>query len=82
MKNRIRYNLICEELINREMKNLGRWCEITMKKTGEVLTLVRTGYGPMEYPEKDNHELVLKSTGHVLISGSFYECAKYINDNF
>lgn len=45
------------ELRKREMKNLGRWCEVTLKRTGEKILVVRTGYGPMERPEGDPHEI-------------------------
>lgn len=45
------------ELARRQIHDhLGRWCEITMK-SGEVLKIVRTGYGPMEYPERDTQEI-------------------------
>lgn len=76
-----RYNKICKSLEDREMKNLGRWCEITMKKTGETFTLVRTGYGPMEYPTGDSHKL-LNSKREVVVEGSFYDCARWIHENY
>lgn len=81
MKNPDRYQRICKSLEEREMKNLGRWCEITMKKTGETFTLVRTGYGPMEYPTGDSHKL-LNSEGEVVVEGSFYDCARWIHENY
>lgn len=45
------------ELIEMEMKNLGRWCEVTLEATGEVVEVIRTGRGPMGYPEHDSHEV-------------------------
>lgn len=81
MKNQDRYQRICKSLEEREMKNLGRWCEITMKKTGETFTLVRTGYGPMEYPTGDSHKL-LNSKDEVVVEGSFYDCARWIHENY
>lgn len=52
-----------------------------MKKTGETFTLVRTGYGPMEYPTGDNHKL-LNSKEEVVVEGSFYDCARWIHENY
>ena len=55
--NRVLLNRIVSEICKREMKNLGRWCEVEMKKSGKIIQIVRTGYGPMEYPERDSHEI-------------------------
>lgn len=77
-----RVNKIEDELVKRMMKNLGRWCEITMKATGESFRVVRTGYGPMEYPEKDSAEL-RNSKGEVVCEGkTLFTVAKYICDNY
>lgn len=58
-----------DELIKREMKNLGRWCKITMKRTGKTLIINRLGYGPMEYPEKDPHNIL--DENHDVIADGF-----------
>lgn len=39
--------------------HLGRWCEVRMKKTGAMVKVMRTGYGPMEYPERDPAEVYI-----------------------
>lgn len=69
---------IVDELSKRELnEHLGRWTEITMKKSGRVLRIVRTGYGPMEYPEKDSHEI--KENGVVIAEfESLYGVAKWL----
>lgn len=67
-------NAIAEKEIN---EHLGRWCELTLKATGEKLKIVRTGYGPMEYPERDKHEIYINDK----LVGKFndlYEVAKWI----
>lgn len=58
---------ITVELSKREIRNGGRWIHITMKN-GRELDIVRTGYGPMEKPEWDSHEV--QENGEVVI-----ECA-------
>lgn len=59
MKNKI--NKIIIELAKREISNGGRHCTITMKQTGHKITVSRSGYGPMEWPEWDSHKLFLHS---------------------
>lgn len=67
-----------QKLAQMELANCGRWCNITLKKTGEVLTLIRTGYGPMEYPQGDSHKLQ-NSQGQVLVEAeSLEKVAQYI----
>lgn len=46
-------------LSKRIVANGGRWCEVALKKTGDVVRVVRVGYGPMERPEWDNYVLVV-----------------------
>lgn len=46
--------------------NLGRWCEITMKRDGKQYKVIRDGYGPMEYPERDECRMVDKASGEVI----------------
>lgn len=46
-------------LAKKEVSNCGRWCEVTLNKTGEKVTIVRTGYGAMERPEGDSHNVLL-----------------------
>lgn len=46
-------------LAKKEIRNCGRWCEVTLNKTGETVKIVRTGYGAMERPEGDSHEVLL-----------------------
>ena len=53
----MRQSKVVDALAKRMVSNCGRWCEITMKRTGEVITIVRTGYGPMERPESDTQEV-------------------------
>lgn len=67
-KRQIMINKIVKELSNRELKeHLGRWTQITMKKSGRVFMIIRTEYGPMEYPERDAHEV--KENGKVIATG-------------
>ena len=40
-------NKCVEKLAIMMIRNGGRWCEITMKKSGKKYTVVRDGYGPM-----------------------------------
>lgn len=71
-----------EKLVNMMMENLGRWCEITMKKTCEKIKVIRTGYGSMEYPERDSAKLV-NEAGEVIFEGeNLYDVAKWICENF
>ena len=66
------------ELAKREIsEHLGRWCEVKLKKTGELVKVIRTGYGPMERPERDSHRVEIN--GEVI--GKFndlYEVAKWM----
>ena len=48
-----------DRLAKLEIANCGRWCEVTLKKTGEVVRVIRTGYGPMECPEWDSHKVLV-----------------------
>lgn len=82
MKNSGLVEKAAQRLVNLEMANGGRWCNITIRKTKEVLTLVRTGYGPHEYPQGDSHTLK-DSQGKVLNNSTdIWEMAKYILNNF
>lgn len=45
------------EIARREIRDhIGRWTELQMKN-GDVVKTVRTEYGPMEYPERDAHDV-------------------------
>lgn len=71
-------DLAANKLARLEIANCGRWARITLKKTGEVLTLVRLGYGSMENPWTDKHHLE-DSQGNVLTVGKdLWEIADYI----
>lgn len=81
MTNRRRERLIGDivaELARRELReHVGRFTVITMKKSGRVLTINRTGYGPMEYPERDPHEVI--ENGNVIAEGrDLYAIAKWL----
>lgn len=55
--NRRRIQNTAYELARREIKDhLGRWTEVVMK-SGDKVKIVRTEYGPMEYPERDAHDV-------------------------
>lgn len=70
------------KMANMEIANCGRWATITIKKTGEVLTLQRLGYGPMERPHSDKHQL-LNSEKQVLVVGEgLGDIADYILNHF
>ena len=74
-----RINNTTMELAKRECKNLFRWCEVTLKKTGEVVTVIRTGYGPAEYPERDSQKVEIN--GEVIAEfDSLYEVAEWMID--
>lgn len=78
--NRARYNRIYNEVARREIsEHLGRSCTLNMKN-GDVLKVVRTGYGAMERPEWDNHEIY--KGDELVCKGSYSECISYINDNY
>ena len=59
MKNNYSIRKTVNELAKREIRNCGRWCEVTLKRTGETILISRTGYGPMECPENDSHEIFI-----------------------
>ena len=59
MKNVSRMTAVEEAIARNEIANGGRWCEVTMKKNGYVIRVVRVGYGPMERPEWDEHKLIV-----------------------
>lgn len=49
---------VTEDLAKREIsEHIGRWCEVTLKRTGETIKVVRTGYGSMERPQTDPHDI-------------------------
>lgn len=76
MMNR-RYVRTMIELADREVANGGRWVEIKLKKTHEVVRVVRRGYGPMEYPQNDNHDIEIN--GEVVAQcGDLYEVAEWL----
>lgn len=82
MNNNLRITNATNSLAKEMMNNLGRWCEITMKKTGEKFKVVRTGYGPMEYPERDSAKLV-NENGEVVYEGeTLTDVAKWICENY
>jgi hypothetical protein len=62
MKYNKRIAAVEEALARREIANCGRWCEVTIKKTGDVIRIIRLGYGPMEQPEWDAHKLVINGS--------------------
>lgn len=73
---------IANSLEVKMLANGGRWCEIVMKKTGEKLKVVRTGYGSFENVISDSANLVDMS-GNVIVSGnSLYEIADYITKKY
>lgn len=77
----MRYNEIRRKAVSaiasKEIGNCGRWCEITMRNTGTVLKIVRTGYGAMERPETDGHEILIN--GEVIANcKDLYEAADFI----
>lgn len=57
MNQSTRISKIAKAIAQKEVANCGRWCELTMKKNGDVITVERLGYGPMERPEWDAHKL-------------------------
>ena len=73
---------IREELTRRMMSNVGRWCEIIMKATGEKFKVIRTGYGPMEYPEKDPAELQDENGNIVYKAKDLYDLATWICERY
>ena len=61
--------------------HLGRWCEVRMNKTGDMVKVVRTGYGPMERPESDPAEVYLNGE----LVGEFddlHEVAQWMCENY
>lgn len=70
------------KLSNLMMKNLGRWCEITIKKTGEKFKVVRTGYGSMEHPERDSAELKTMDGEIVYEAKNLYDMAKWLCERY
>ena len=54
-----RANRTEDALAKIEVANGGRWCEVVLKETGETVRVVRTGYGPMEHPDGDSHEVYI-----------------------
>ena len=74
----VRVNKTVQALAKKEIaEHLGRWCEVTLKRTGETVKVVRTGYGPMERPEWDKHEI--KIDGEVVESfDNLREVAKWL----
>lgn len=57
--NKNRIAAIEEAIAREEIANSGRWCELTMKKNGDIIRVERIGYGPMEKPEWDSHKLIV-----------------------
>lgn len=74
-------NKAINKLATTEISNGGRWANITLKKTGEVLTLQRIGYGPMEIPHTDKHQL-LNSKGQILAEGYLKDIADYLLNTY
>lgn len=46
-----------DALSDKIVANSGRWCEVTLKKTGETITVMRESYGPMERPMYDEFNI-------------------------
>lgn len=44
-------------LAKKEIQNGGRWCEVTLKRTGEVVRIERLGYRTTEWPEFEPHKV-------------------------
>lgn len=63
-------------------ENIGRRCEITIKSTGERLDVVRTGYGPMEYQERDSAELRRKNGEVIYKAKDLYDLSVFLIKNF
>ena len=80
-KRRNMISKIEDELVRRETEHLWRWCEITMKRTGQVLRIVRTGYGPAEYPERDSHEIQDEDTNVIFSGERLWDVANWIYEN-
>jgi hypothetical protein len=76
MMNRVKK--IENALVKKVLGNGGRWCNITMKATGEVFKVRRTGYKSFEDFDCDSCEL-LDEDGNVLVQASRpLEIAEYI----
>lgn len=73
MRNRIAYSL--EDKV---LKNGGRWCEITMRKTGETFQVIRTGYKSFEDALRDSFNLVDTKKKVVASGENLFEIADYI----
>ena len=76
----MRRNSIAHELGKRMLReHLGRWCTITMKKDEKKFEVIRDGYGPMEYPEKDACHIVDVEKGTTIGEAkTLYEMADLI----
>lgn len=72
-----RYRKTMIELADREVANGGRWIEIKLKKTNEVVRVIRRGYGPMEFPHNDNHDI--KINGEIVAQcDDLYKVAEWL----
>lgn len=74
-------NKCVEKLATMMIRNGGRWCEIAMKKSGKKYTVVRDGYGPMEYPERDKCHIKDENKNVLYASNDLYGMSAYIIEN-
>lgn len=69
---------IAHSLENKVLGNGGRWCEITIKKTGETFRVIRTGYRAFEDAIYDTFNLV-DAAGKVVATGdNLFDIAEWI----
>lgn len=75
-------NKIAHSLATKVIGNGGRWCEITIKATGEIFRVIRTGYRSFEDALYDSFNLVDES-GKVVESGdNLFEIAEWIRKRY
>lgn len=82
MVNKIMVNKIADSIIDKVLKNGGRWCKLKMKKTGEELKVIRTGYRSFENFYKDSCNLVNEEGTVLVVAETPYGIAKYIFENY
>lgn len=75
-------NKIADSIIDKVLKNGGRWCKLKMKKTDEELEVIRTGYLSVEDFYKDSCNLVNEEGTVLVIAETPYDIAKYIFENY
>ena len=78
--NRISNTVIA--LAKKEVANCGRWCEVTIKKNGDVVRVERMGYGPMERPEWDAHKVFVNGIELELEFKNLAQVAAWMCENY